>query len=167
MLTLDKAQQMVNEATNVADVSLPTGTTYTLSELANYLKTSENRVRHWEGSYSQFLSKHRNQYNHRVFTDADVRILERVKFLQDSGLYTKQGIVARLKSKVKDSGGVDDKEYKQRLLVALNTLATEIRGLRREVREDLPGSLKNEIGHLSMLLFPPEKPKKWWQLWGK
>ena len=167
MLTLDKAQQMVDEATKAADVSLPDGTTYTLSELVNYLKTSENRVRHWEGSYSQFLSKHRNQYNHRVFTDTDVRILERVKFLQDSGLYTKQGIVARLKSKVKDSGGVDDKEYKQKLLVALNTLATEIRSLRREVREDLQGNIKNEIGHLSMLLFPPEKPKKWWQIWGK
>lgn len=167
MLTLDKAQKMVNEATKAVDVSLPDGTTYTLSELANYLKTSENRVRHWEGSYSQFLSKHRNQYNHRVFTDTDVRILERVKFLQDSGLYTKQGIIARLKSKVKDGGGVDDKEYKQKLLVALNTLATEIRSLRREVREDLQGNIKNEIGHLSMLLFPPEKPKKWWQLWGK
>ena len=165
MLTLDKAQQMVDKATKGADTALPAGGTYALSEVANYLKTSENRLRHWESSYSQFLSKHRNQYNHRVFTDTDVQILERVKFLQDSNLYTKQGIVARLRSKVKDSGGVDDKEYKQRLLIALNTLATEIRSLRREVREDLPGSLKHEIGHLSMLLFPPEKPKKWWQIW--
>ena len=178
MLTLDKAKEIVQKATdrkqpsNLEVISIENkgskGDTYSLSEVARYLKISENRIRHWEKSYALVLSNHRNQYNHRVFTEADVRALEKIKFLQDSGLYTKQGIIARIKSKIKDSdGGVTqgEKEYRQKLLMALNTLASEIKSLRREVREDLQGNLRNEIESLSLLLFPPKKAKKWWEIW--
>jgi len=186
MLTLDKAQQMVqkakdskktektNEIKIVSTQERPTiesGETYSLSEVARYLKVSENRIRHWEKSYTQALSNHRNQYNHRIFTSNDVKALEKIKFLQDSGLYTKQGILTRLKSKIKDmpaTEGIEDREYRQKLLVALNTLAAEIKGLRREVREDLQGNMKSEIEHLALLLFPPKKEKKsWWKIFGK
>lgn len=184
MLTLEKAQEIVQKATDakqpsntevisvIESASEPAGDTYSLSEVSRYLKTSETRVRHWEKSFQQLLSSHRNRYNHRVFTNSDVKSLEKIKFLQDTGFYTKQGIVAKLKSKIKDESGGDlskgDKEYKQKLLLALNTLAAEIKGLRREVREDLQGNLRHEIEHLTMLLFPPPKPKKsWWKLWGK
>lgn len=180
MLTVDKAQEMVQKAkskkstTKVQvlmseDEPKKSGDTYSLSEVARYLKTSENRIRNWEKSYHQVLTNHRNQYNHRVFTDSDVKTLEKIKFLQDSGLYTKQGILTRLSSKIREvptgvTGG--DKEYRQKLLIALNTLATEIKGLRREVREDLQGSLRNEIEHLALLLFPPKQEKKpWWKFW--
>lgn len=180
MLTVDKAQEMVQKAkdkkslTKVQVLTLENdikkrGDTYSLSEVARYLKTSENRIRNWEKSYHQVLSNHRNQYNHRVFNDNDVKTLEKIKFLQDSGLYTKQGILTRLNSKIKATstdviGG--DKEYRQKLLIALNTLATEIKGLRREVREDLQGSLRNEIEHLALLLFPSKQEKKpWWKFW--
>lgn len=177
MLTLDKAKEIVQKVTapkqpsNVEVISIENksskGDTYSLSEVARYLKISENRIRHWEKSYALVLSNHRNQYNHRVFTEADVKALEKIKFLQDSGLYTKQGIIARIKSKIKDSGGVSqgEKEYKQKLLMALNTLASEIKCLRREVREDLQGNLRSEIENLALLLFPPKKTKKWWEIW--
>jgi hypothetical protein len=60
-----------------------------------------------------------------------------------------------------------DEEYKQKLLMALNSLGSEVQGLRHEVREDLRNSLKADIDHLKLLLFPPEPPKKqsWWKLW--
>lgn len=181
MLTLDKAKEIVQKAKDAregADETIDfsksnkvTGETYTLSEVANHLKTSENRVRHWEKSYSAALSNHRNQYNHRVFTEDDVRALERIKFLQDSGLYTKQGILSRLKTNISDGGEsatnlATDREYRQKLLIALNTLASEIRSLRREVREDLPGSIRRDLDHLTLLLFPPRQEKKpWWKIW--
>ena len=180
MLTIDKAQEMVQKAKDkksttkiqvltVENEPKKRGDTYSLSEVARYLKTSENRIRNWEKSYHQVLTNHRNQYNHRVFTDSDVKTLEKIKFLQDSCLYTKQGILTRLSSKIKATptdiiGG--DKEYRQKLLIALNTLATEIKGLRREVREDLQGNLRNEIEHLALLLFPPKQEKKpWYKFW--
>jgi len=182
MLTLDKAKQMVQKAKdpkNVEEIKIisskehPTiesGETYSLSEVARYLKVSENRIRHWEKSYTQALSNHRNQYNHRIFTSNDVKVLEKIKFLQDSGLYTRQGIITRLKSQIKDipSDSTGEREYRQKLLIALNTLATEIKGLRREVREDFQGNLKNEIEHLALLLLPPKKEKKpWWKILGR
>ena len=184
MLTVDKAQEMVQKAKDkktttkvqvltIENDTKKSGDTYSLSEVARYLKTSENRIRNWEKSYHQVLSNHRNQYNHRVFNDDDVKSLEKIKFFQDSGLYTKQGILTRLKSKIKetqtsDITGGGDKEYRQKLLIALNTLATEIKGLRREVREDLQGNLRNEIEHLALLLFPPKQEKKpWYRFWNK
>jgi len=181
MLTLDKAKEIVQKAKDAHEAQGETidfsktantaGETYTLSEVANHLKTSENRVRHWEKSYSGALSSHRNQYNHRVFTEVDVRALERIKFLQDSGLYTKQGIISRLKTNISDGGEATaslatEREYRQKLLIALNTLASEIRSLRREVREDLPGNIRRDLDHLTLLLFPPKPEKKpWWKLW--
>src|SRR4030042_2897217 len=179
MLTVDKAKEMVRnaveeqqpskiEAVSILDRGQKTaGDTYSLSEVSRYLKVSENRIRNWESSYSQLLSNHRNQYNHRVFTDSDVYALERIKLLQDSGLYTKQGIVARIKSKIKDEGGATsgEKEYRGKLLMALNTLAAEIRGLRREVREDLQGNMRRELEHLTLLLFPTKQSKRWWEFW--
>ncbi|MFA5967447.1 MAG: MerR family transcriptional regulator [Patescibacteria group bacterium] len=201
MLTLEKAQEMVDTATeqpnSVKEAAITvvnhvsennsgtvvtdfhTGSTpsvdgdlHSLAEVTRLLKISENRLRHWEKSFNQVLSNHRNQYNHRMFTEADVKILERIKFLQDSKLYTKEGIVARLNSKLRDKGGTGtvnaaEKQYQQKLLVALNTLATEIKGLRREVREDLRGDLKKELDHLTLLLFPPQKERKWYQIFKK
>jgi len=214
MLTLEKAQEMVNEAAersetvkeaaitvvqNVSEsnsgavvtdshiesvpsadglrpgaggISEPEGDLHSLAEVTRFLKVSENRIRHWEKSFNQVLSNHRNQYNHRMFTDTDVKILERIKFLQESKLYTKEGIIARLNSKLKDKGGsgivsAAEKQFQQKLLVALNTLASEVKGLRREVREDLKGDLKKELDHLTLLLFPPKQEKKWYQLFRK
>jgi hypothetical protein len=58
-----------------------------------------------------------------------------------------------------------DEEYKQKLIFALNSLGSEVHSLRREIREDLKGSLKGELDHLKILLFPPQEPKKpWWKL---
>ena len=51
--------------------------------------------------------------------------------------------------------------------MALNTLASEIKSLRREVREDLQGNLRSEIENLALLLYPPQKSKKWWEIWKK
>jgi DNA-binding transcriptional MerR regulator len=189
MLTLEKAQEIVQQAKDAYEAStndsvLVVNTTkeaeeglFTLSEVARYLKTSETRIRHWEKSFTPVLSNNRNQLNHRVFTNSDIKILEKVKFLQDTGFYTKQGIVAKIKSGAgtkEDRGFTSgnsqaDKEYKQKLMLALNTLAVEIKSLRREVREDLQAGLRGEIEHLTMLLFPPQEVKKsWWdKLWSK
>jgi len=150
----------------------PEGDLHSLAEVTRFLKVSENRIRHWEKSFNQVLSNHRNQYNHRIFTDTDVKILERIKFLQDSKLYTREGIIARLNSKLREKGGsgivsAADKQFQQKLLIALNTLATEVKGLRREVREDLRGGLKKELDHLTLLLFPPKQERKWWQIFKK
>ncbi len=195
MLTLEKAQEMVDAAAersetvsetavtvvpatstsnNAGSISdqLPTEDLHPLVEVTRFLKVSENRIRHWEKSFSQVLSNHRNQYNHRMFTDTDVKILERIKFLQDSKLYTREGIIARLNSKLREKGGsgivsAAEKQFQQKLLIALNTLATEVKGLRREVREDLRGDLKKELDHLTLLLFPPKQEKKWYQFFRK
>jgi len=174
MLTLEKAQEMVaavvepeNQPGEEPEITASPEKLNSLSEVARYLKVSENRIRHWEKSFSQILSNHRNQYNHRMFTDADVKILERIKFLQDSRLYTREGIMARITGKVKNASANAnvgaDRAYQQKLLVALNTLASEIKSLRREVREDLKGEMKKELDHLTLLLFPPKKEKKWYQ----
>ena len=171
----------VLEMNNDTNTINPEKGAHSLSEVARYLKLSENRIRHWEKSYGKILSNNRNQYNHRVFTDSDIKILEKIKLLQDSGLYTKQGILKRIdgkdtignnqaqvapKTDVERKPTKDEIEYRQKLLAALNTLAAEIKSLRREVREDLQGSLRSEIEHLSFLLFPPKAEKKpWWKFW--
>jgi len=166
------AQNVIPEGIHTGVNTVEEGDLHPMTEVARFLKVSENRIRHWEKSFSEALSNHRNQYNHRMFTDADVKILERIKFLQDSKLYTREGILARLNSKFRDKvslGAVTaaEKQFQQKLLVALNTLATEVKGLRREVREDLKGDLKKELDHLTLLLFPPKQEKKWWQIFKK
>ncbi|MEA1909867.1 MAG: MerR family transcriptional regulator [Patescibacteria group bacterium] len=190
MLTLEKAQAMVesvektekNEKTAEKEPEIKKESidesvnkdvkTYSLSEVARYLKVSENRIRHWEKTFSQVLSNHRNQYNHRVFTENDVKAIERIKVLQDSKLYTKEGILAKLNSKTGSQNKAKaqeitkaDRAYQQKLLIALNSLASEIKCLRREVREDLKGELKKELDALTLMLFPPKKEKKWYEFW--
>ncbi|MFH0912165.1 MAG: helix-turn-helix domain-containing protein [Patescibacteria group bacterium] len=169
--TPDDTKNQIPEGSSVPDISDPEGNLHSLTEVARFLKISENRVRHWEKTFNEVLSNHRNQYNHRIFTDADVKVLERIKFLQDSKLYTKEGIVARLNSKIRDKGTgavtATEKQFQQKLLIALNTLASEVKGLRREVREDLKGDLKKELDHLTLLLFPPKQEKKWYQFFKK
>ncbi len=147
--------------------------TYTLSEVAKYLDINEGTLRNWERRFSEFLSNYRNQYNHRVFTDTDIKTLERVKGLVESGMFTQTGVKHMLTnqgsvtSQKQEKGIAFEEEYKEKLLIALNSVGSEIHALRREMREDLKGSLRRDIEHLTLLLFPPEeKPKRsWWQLW--
>ena len=161
--------------------------TYSLSEVVKYLNVNEGTLRNWEKRFSEFLSNYRNQYNHRVFTEDDIKVLERVKTLMESGLFTQAGVKHMLAHQGQPTGdpaantgkqqGIQaqvaqvapnpmDEAYKERLLIALNSLGSEIHSLRREMREDLKGALKRDIEHLTLLLFPPEKPKKsWWQIW--
>ena len=156
--------------------------TYSLSEVAKYLNLSEGTVRNWERGFGEFLSNYRNRYNHRAFTVEDVQVMERVKGLMESRMFTQAGIKHMLgnrgavpsHSPVSQEGTAApmrqaiapvDEEYKERLLVALNSLGSEIHSLRREMREDLKGTLKREIDHLTLLLFPPSQPKKpWWRI---
>ena len=153
---------------------------YTLSEVGEFLNINESTLRNWEKRFGEFLTNYRNQYNHRLFTDADVAVLERVKYLLESGLFTvagvkhmlsNQGNLGTLVGESKPAQPVVqvnpmDEEYKQKLLFALNSLGSEVQGLRREIREDLRGSIKSDIDHLKLLLFPPEQPKKsFWKLW--
>ncbi|RLC37716.1 hypothetical protein DRH29_01345 [candidate division Kazan bacterium] len=162
--------------------------TYSLSEVAKYLNVNEGTLRNWEKRFSEFLSNYRNQLNHRAFTEGDVKVLERIKALIESGLFTQSGVKHMLSNKRGSrSGGANqegivpvenmfakppsgvaqmDDKYKEKLLMALNSLGSEIHALRRETREDLKESLKREIEHLTLLLFPPEKPKRpWWKIW--
>jgi DNA-binding transcriptional MerR regulator len=157
---------------------------YSLTEVGKFLNVNESTLRNWEKRFGEFLSNYRNQYNHRLFTDGDVAILERIKYLMESGMFTVEGVKHMLSGKG-DIAGVKtgesaqtqaimtqqekeaEEEYRQKLLFALNSLGSEIHSLRREVREDLKGSLKAELDHLKLLLFPPEQPKKtpWYRWW--
>ena len=171
----------------VDNLQTDTQQTYSLSEVAKYLNVSEGTVRNWERGFSEFLSNYRNRYNHRTFTVEDVQVMERVKGLMESRLFTQSGIKHMLSNKgfsatsstsvatVQQEGTATpiqqvispmDEEYKERLLMALNSLGSEIHSLRREMREDLKGTLKREIDHLTLLLFPPSQPKKksWWNM---
>jgi len=153
----------------------PSDTTYTLSEVAKYLDINEGTLRNWEKRFGEFLSNYRNQYNHRVFTDADIKILEKIKGLMESGLFTQTGVKhminsqqGSITSQKQEKGSGLDEEYKEKLMIALNSVGSEIHALRREMREDLKGSLRRDIEHLTLLLFPPEekpKPSSWWKLW--
>lgn len=155
--------------------------THTLSEVGNFLEVNESTLRNWERRFAEFLSNYRNQYNHRVFTPQDVKTLERIKGLMESGLFTQAGVkhmlagkgelnpiqsVATKANATPQTSALDEK-YKEKLLLALNGLGSEVHALRREMRDDLKGSLKRDIDHLTLLLFPPEKPAKrsWWKLW--
>jgi DNA-binding transcriptional MerR regulator len=140
---------------------------------------NESTLRNWEKRFAEFLSNYRNQYNHRVFTDKDVKTLERIKGLMESGLFTQTGVKHMLgnkgdinlntsvTTKTQQPSALDEK-YKEKLLLALNGLGSEVHAMRREMRDDLKGSLKRDIDHLTLLLFPPEKPvekRSWWKLW--
>jgi len=157
---------------------------YSLTEVSKFLNVNESTLRNWEKRFGQYLSNYRNQYNHRLFTDADVAVLERIKLLLESGMFTVAGVQHMLSGKgdlgaMKTGESVQtqavmtqqekeaEEEYRQKLLFALNSLGSEIHSLRREVREDLKGSLKAELDHLKLLLFPPEQPKKnpWYKWW--
>lgn len=158
--------------------------TYSLTEVSQFLDVNESTLRNWEKKFGDFLSNYRNQYNHRLFAQDDIKTLERVKYLMESGMFTVPGVRHMLKTNGGDVSALSvvapqqpavvqapvqpnpfDEEYKQKLILALNSLGTEVQSLRREVREDLKGSLKGELDHLKMLLFPPEQPKKpWWKL---
>ena len=157
--------------------------TYSLVEVSQFLDVNESTLRNWEKKFGDFLSNYRNQYNHRVFTQDDVKVLERIKYLMESGMFTIPGVVHMLKTNGGDTTSLAvqqeakpepvqqapnpfDEEYKQKLIFALNSLGTEVHSLRREIREDLKGSLKGELDHLKLLLFPPQEEKKaWWKLW--
>jgi DNA-binding transcriptional MerR regulator len=153
--------------------------THALSEVASFLEVNESTLRNWEKRFAEFLSNYRNQYNHRVFTDKDVKTLERIKGLMESGLFTQTGVKHMLgnkgdinlntsvTTKTQQPSALDEK-YKEKLLLALNGLGSEVHAMRREMRDDLKGSLKRDIDHLTLLLFPPEKPvekRSWWKLW--
>ena len=158
--------------------------TYSLTEVSQFLDVNESTLRNWEKKFGDFLSNYRNQYNHRLFAQDDIKTLERVKYLMESGMFTVPGVRHMLKTNGGDMTAISvaatqqptvvqapaapnpfDEEYKQKLILALNSLGTEVQSLRREVREDLKGSLKGELDHLKMLLFPPEQPKKpWWKI---
>ncbi len=161
----------------------PQSQTYSLIEISQFLDVNESTLRNWEKKFGDHLSNYRNQYNHRLFTPDDVKVLERIKYLMESGMFTLPGVQHMLTT----NGGVTstaisaitpapqaavgvqpnpfDEEYKQKLIFALNSLGSEVHALRREVREDLKGSLKGELDHLKILLFPPQEPKKsWWRI---
>jgi DNA-binding transcriptional MerR regulator len=157
--------------------------TYSLIEVSQFLDVNESTLRNWEKRFGDFLGNYRNQYNHRLFTQDDIKTLERVKYLLESGIFTVPGVQHMLKTGGGDAKGIAiapvaavaqpvavqpnpfDEEYKQKLIFALNSLGSEVHSLRREVREDLKGSLKGELDHLKLLLFPPVEPKKpWWKL---
>lgn len=153
------------------------GQTYTLTEVSQYLNVNESTLRNWEKRFGEFLSNYRNQYNHRLFTQDDVQILERAKYLIDSGMFTISGVKHMLANgnvmtpqaqtvpEPVPQQNPFDEEYKQKLLYALNSLGSEVHSLRREVREDLRGSIKAELDHLRLLLFPPQEEKRpWWKL---
>jgi len=167
-----------------ADLSTPPASTqgYSLTEVARFLNVNESTLRNWEKRFGEFLSNYRNQYNHRLFLESDITVLERIKYLLESDMFTVAGVKHMLSNKgempgIGESGATQaimtqqereaDEEYKQKLILALNSLGSEIHSLRREVREDLRGSLKAELDHLKLLLFPPEEPKKasWWKWW--
>ena len=108
--------------------------------------------------------------------------MERIKGLMESRLFTQAGIKHMLSNRgftasnptaeqgitapVQQATAAFDEEYKEKLLIALNSLGSELHSLRREMREDLKGTLKREIDHLTLLLFPPSQPKKksWWNM---
>src|SRR5688572_8595374 len=151
------------------------GQTYTLIEVSEFLDVNESTLRNWEKKFGEFLSNYRNQYNHRLFNQDDVKTLERIKYLMESGMFTIPGVQHMLTT---NGGAIQtpvpaqqvqaapaavqpnpfDEEYKQKLIFALNSLGSEVHALRREVREDLKGSLKGELDHLKLLLFPPQEP---------
>ena len=167
-----------------ATIPSQSGQGYSLIEVSKFLNVNESTLRNWEKRFGEFLSNYRNQYNHRLFTDGDVAVLERIKYLLESGMFTVAGVKHMLSGKGEVTGTRPgelvqtqavmtqaekeaEEEYRQKLLFALNSLGSEIHSLRREVREDLRGSLKAELDHLKLLLFPPEQPKKatWWKWW--
>ena len=154
--------------------------THALSEVASFLEVNESTLRNWEKRFAEFLTNYRNQYNHRVFTDKDVKTLERIKGLMESGLFTQAGVKHMLgnkgdinlnqsvTTKTQQQVSALDEAYKEKLLLALNGLGSEVHAMRREMRDDVKGSLKRDIDHLTLLLFPPEKatPKQpWWKIW--
>lgn len=175
----------VTQPTNQVEPQAPVqGQSYSLTEVGSFLNVNESTLRNWEKRFAEYLSNYRNQYNHRLFTDGDIAVLERIKYLLESGLFTVAGVKHMLSNKgdiLKSSTGETavqkelmtqaekeaEEEYRQKLLFALNSLGSEIHSLRREVREDLRGSLKAELDHLKLLLFPPEQPKKtsWFKWW--
>lgn len=180
----DTAQAEPATSTNPADLSTSGSSvqSYSLTEVAKFLNVNESTLRNWEKRFGEFLSNYRNQYNHRLFLEADIAILERIKYLLESGMFTVAGVKHMLSNKGEIDGIGDsaatkaimtqqereaEEEYKQKLIFALNSLGSELHSLRREVREDLRGSLKAELDHLKLLLFPPEQPKKssWWKWW--
>jgi DNA-binding transcriptional MerR regulator len=169
----------------VLDIPIATNT-FTLSEVADYLKLKESKLRYWEQAFGEFLDNHRNQYNHRVFTKQDVAILEQIKDLYDSGLYTTEGVKQTLRG-VKlglENGGeqpvnnlpavLDQKlgdlkieineQVRGEFVKALNNLTGELQLIRREMREDLLSGIKQEMEHMTQQLMPPKKKKKllWW-----
>jgi DNA-binding transcriptional MerR regulator len=184
-MDFDTAQAEPTTSANPADISTSASTvqSYSLTEVAKFLNVNESTMRNWEKRFGEFLSNYRNQYNHRLFTEADVTVLERIKYLLESGMFTVDGVKHMLANKGEIGGMAGesvatkaimtqqekeaDEEYKQKLIFALNSLGSELHSLRREVREDLRGSLKAELDHLKLLLFPPEQPKKssWWKWW--
>jgi DNA-binding transcriptional MerR regulator len=171
---------------NPIEASIPSqsGQGFSLIEVSKFLNVNESTLRNWEKRFGEYLSNYRNQYNHRLFTDGDVAVLERIKYLLESGMFTVAGVKHMLSGKGEIPGAKmgesaatqavmsqqdkeAEEEYRQKLLFALNSLGSEVHSLRREVREDLRGSLIAEIDHLKLLLFPPEQPKKtsWFKWW--
>lgn len=172
-------EQVINQETEAGESTSQSTQTYTLNEIAKYLDINESTLRNWEKKFGDFLTNYRNQYNHRVFSTEDVQIMEKIKYLLESGFFTVPGVKHMLANggvtpptqavqPVGESSAEEkqaEQEYRDKLLIALNSLGSEIHSLRREVREDLRNSLKSDFDHLKLLLFPPEAPKKpWWKL---
>jgi DNA-binding transcriptional MerR regulator len=166
------------------------GTAHTLSEVAEFLNIKESKLRYWEQNFAEFLDNHRNQYNHRVFTKPDIVILEQIKNLFESGLYTTDGIkyvlrgelggaqpmasqggevassnnLAVFEAKIGELKTEINDQVREEFVKALNNLAGEMQSMRHEMREDLVTNIKHEMDHMTQLLMPPKPTKKWWQI---
>jgi len=138
---------------------------YTVKDVADRLGIAESKVRYWESQFGEFLRGERDVNNYRVFVESDLEIFTRLKALQGTGNYTIEGLKGALKEKKQQEVTRINDELREKLLVALNSLASEIGHLRREIKEEIREEFKREVRTLAYELAPPKPKKKWWEVW--
>lgn len=96
---------------------------YTIGEVAKYLDLTTSLIRFWETEFKEINPK-KNRKGNRVYTDKDIQMLNRIKYLLKDKKFTIKGAKERLKA---DQAQLDQEIQLRATLVKVRAFLLELK----------------------------------------